>query len=149
MVASLKITSEAFKNNGIIPVKFTCDGENINPSLIISGLPMHTKTLALILEDLDAPNGSLVHWIVWNIPPTNKILQGSVPGVQGTSHFSKRKYHGPCPSSGMHRYAYRVYALDNFLDLDPKAGKKELEEAMKDHLIGMGELLGLYQRKER
>ncbi|MCS6916114.1 MAG: YbhB/YbcL family Raf kinase inhibitor-like protein [Chitinophagales bacterium] len=147
MIASLKIASEAFKHNSFIPSKFTCDGENINPSLIISGLPMHTKTLVLIMEDLDGPKGSVVHWILWNIPPTNKILANSVPGEAGINDFRKRKYQGPCPTSGVHRYAFKVYALDNFLHLDSKATRADLQPLLDDHAIGFGEIIGLYKRR--
>ena len=148
MVASLKITSEAFKTNGFIPSKYTCEGDNINPSLIISGLPMNTKTLVLIVEDPDALKGIFVHWVVWNIPPTNKIIENTIPGEQGMNDFRKHKYAGPCPPSGAHRYMFKIYALDNFLHLDHKLGKTELETAMTKHVIGFGELIGIYKKKK-
>jgi len=148
MIASLRIASEAFKTNGSIPSKFTCEGTNVNPSLIISGLPMATKTLAVILEDPDAPKGVFVHWIVWNIPPTNKILENTIPGEEGMNDFKKKHYAGPCPPAGTHHYHFKVYALDNFLHLDPSSGKAELEAAMDKYIIGFGELIGQYTRKK-
>jgi hypothetical protein len=148
MVASLKIASEAFKSNGAIPSRYTCDGANINPSLIISGLPMATKTLALIVEDPDAPKGVFVHWVVWNIPPTNKILENTRPGEEGVNDFGKNAYSGPCPPNGTHHYHFKIYALDNFLHIDPSRGKSELEVSMAPYVIGFGELIGTYTRKK-
>lgn len=148
MVASLKIASEAFKSNGSIPSRYTCDGANINPSLIISGLPMATKTLALIVEDPDAPEGVFIHWICWNIPPTNKILENTKPGEVGQNDFGKNEYAGPCPPNGLHHYHFKIYALDNFLHLDLSSSKAELEAAMDPYVIGFGELIGTYARRK-
>lgn len=148
MIASLRIASEAFKTNGFIPSKYTCEGANVNPSLIISGLPMATKTLAVIMEDPEAPKGIFVHWVVWNIPPTNKILENTVPGEEGTNDFKKKRYYGPCPPAGTHHYHFKVYALDNFLHLEQTSTKAELEAAMDKYVIGFGELIGQYARKK-
>jgi len=148
MVASLRIASEAFKANSPIPSRFTCDGNNVNPSLIISGLPMATKTLALILEDPDATKGVFVHWVVWNIAPTNKILENTIPGEEGVNDFGKHHYSGPCPPEGMHHYHFKIYALDNFLHLAGNSTKAELEAAMEKYVIGFGELIGQYSRKK-
>ncbi|MEO5675437.1 MAG: YbhB/YbcL family Raf kinase inhibitor-like protein [Chitinophagales bacterium] len=148
MKATLKIGSESFKNQGFIPSKYTCEGENINPALIISGLPMATKTLALIVEDPDAPEGNFVHWVVWNISPTNKIRENIIPGEEGLNDFNNHHYSGPCPPSGTHRYIFKIYALDNFLHLNPKCTKADLEAAMDIHIIGVGELIGQYKKKK-
>lgn len=148
MVASLKIGSEGFSNNGFIPSKYTCEGDNINPPLIISGLPMATKTLALIVEDADAPKGTFVHWVVWNIPPTNKIRENIQPGEAGVNDFGKHNYSGPCPPSGVHRYYFKIYALDNFLHLEPTCTKADLEAAMSKYVIGFGELIAQYKKKK-
>ena len=148
MTASLKIGSEGFASNGFIPSKYTCEGENVNPTLIISGLPMATKTLALIMEDPDAPKGTFVHWVVWNIPPTNKIRENVIPGEEGLNDFRKHHYSGPCPPSGVHRYIFKIYALDNFLHLDGNATRADLEATMSKHIIGHGELVGQYKKKK-
>lgn len=109
---------------------------------------MATKTLALVMEDPDSPQGVFVHWVVWNIPPTNKILENTSPGEAGTNDFGDKEYSGPCPPSGLHHYHFKVYALDNFLHLDPKCGKADLEQAMDPYIIGFGELVGTYSRKK-
>jgi len=143
----LTITSPAFKSNKSIPPKYTCDGDDVNPPLNIEGTPKETKSLALIVDDPDASKGTWDHWIVWNIPPTNKIQENSVPGTEGLNDFRKHSYGGPCPPSGTHRYFFKVYALDTKLDLDPNSRKKDIEKAMKDHILAKGELVGLYSRR--
>ncbi len=146
----MRITSQAFKANAGIPPKYTCDGENINPPLRIEGVPEGAKSLALILDDPDAPHGDWVHWVVWNINPrTTEIKEGSAPegAVQGTTDFKKRSYGGPCPPSGTHRYFFRLYALDTTLDLGPRSGKKEVEKAMRGHVISQAELMARYEKK--
>ena len=143
----LTITSPAFESNKSIPSKYTCDGNNVNPTLNIEGIPKETKSLVLIVDDPDAPMGTWDHWIVWNIPPTNKIEENSVPGIEGLNDFRKRSYGGPCPPSGTHRYFFKVYALDTKLDLNPNSRKKDVEKAMKDHILAKGELVGLYSRR--
>src|SRR5215470_7714024 len=142
--ARMKITSSAFQQGGNIPTKFTCDGENMSPPLQITGVPAEAKSLALIADDPDAPGGLFTHWLVWNIPPqTNSIAEGSAPkGVQGTNDFGKSGYGAPCPPSGMHRYYFRVFALDRELDLRSGAKRSELDAAMKGHIIAQGELIG-------
>jgi len=143
----LTITSPAFENNKLIPSKYTCDGDNVNPPLNIEGIPEETKSLVLIVDDPDAPMGTWDHWIVWNIPPTNKIEENSIPGTEGLNDFRKHSYGGPCPPSRTHRYFFKVYALDTKLDLDPNSRKKDVEKAMKDHILAKGELVGLYRRR--
>ena len=143
----MKLESPEFENNGFIPKKFTCDGEDINPGLIIEDIPEGTKRLALIVEDPDAPMGTWVHWIVFNIHVTDIIEENSVPGTQGTNDFRKLEYGGPCPPSGTHRYFFKLYALDEKLhNIEGGCKKKELEEAMEGHILATAELIGLYER---
>ena len=147
MVHSLKITCEVFRNNGNIPSRYTCDGENINPALIISNLPLKTKSLVVIMENQEAPKGVFTHWLAWNMPPTNKIGENHPIREIGINDFRKRGYSGPCPPVGTHRYHYKVWALDNFLHLNTKSRRAELELAMTKHIVGFGEVVGFYQRK--
>jgi Raf kinase inhibitor-like YbhB/YbcL family protein len=142
----VKVTSPAFEHNQAIPEKYTCDGENVNPPLKIQDLPKETQSLAVIVDDPDAPSGIWTHWIVWNIPPTNEIQEDSVPGVEGNNDFDLSIYGGPCPASGEHRYFFRVFALNGRLSLDRKASKQELENAIQDRLIDSGVLVGKYKR---
>jgi Raf kinase inhibitor-like YbhB/YbcL family protein len=148
--ARMKITSSAFQQGGNIPTKFTCDGEDMSPPLQITGVPAEAKSLALVADDPDAPGGLFTHWLIWNIPPqTNSIAEGSAPkGVQGTNDFGKSGYGAPCPPSGMHRYFFKVFALDRELDLRSGAKRSQLDAAMKGHVIAQGELIGRYGRKK-
>jgi Raf kinase inhibitor-like YbhB/YbcL family protein len=114
---ALKVTSSVFKPNGYIPVKYTCKGEDINPPLDISGIPAHAKCLALIIDDPDAPDGTWLHWMVWNVPVTHHLMEDDIPGQQGRNDFGRNTYGGPCPPSGIHRYFFKVFALDEILDL--------------------------------
>lgn len=143
----LKITSPAFQHNGLIPSKYTCDGENINPALQIEGIPEGTPTLALTMDDPDAPMGTWDHWIVWNIPPSNLIKENSVPGIEGLNTSRTHSYGGPCPPSGTHRYFFKVYALDTKLTLNPSSTKRDLEKAMQGHILAKGEIMGKYARR--
>jgi len=146
-VKILLITSDAFENNGFIPSKFTCDGDDINPALKIEGIPEGTQSLVLIVDDPDAPMGTWDHWVVWNIPLVEKIEESSVPGTEGFNDFGRHSYGGPCPPSGTHRYFFKVYALDTKLVLGPNSRKKDVERAMKSHLLAGGEIVGLYKRR--
>ncbi len=143
----LTVTSPAFENNKLIPSKYTCDGDDVNPTLVIKEIPEETKSLVLIVADPDAPMGTWDHWIVWNIPPTDKIEEDTVPGTEGLNDFRKHSYGGPCPPSGTHRYFFKVYALDTKLNLDSNSRKRDVEKAMKDHILAQGELVGLYSRR--
>jgi len=146
----MEITSPAFKNNGNIPAKYTCDGENINPLLEFKNIPQDTKSLALIVDDPDAPAKTWVHWVVWNIDPgTTRIPENAKIGdaVEGITDFGKPGYGGPCPPSGTHRYFFKLFALDTELDLDPSSGARDLANAMEGHIIESAELIGLYARK--
>jgi len=142
----LAVSSPAFENNKLIPSKYTCDGDNVNPPLTVKGVSEETKSLVLIVDDPDAPMGTWDHWIVWNIPPTNKIEENTVPGTEGVNDSRKHSYGGPCPPWGTHRYFFKVYALDTKLDLNSNSRKKDVEKAMQDHILAKGELIGLYRR---
>jgi len=142
----MKITSPDFDNNKKIPARFTGDGENINPNLDISEIPENTKSLVLIIDDPDAPSGTWVHWVVFNIPPaTARISENSIPGIQGKNSWGKNEYGGPMPPSGTHRYFFKIYALDIELGLDENIDKNGIEEAMENHILDKAELIGLYR----
>jgi len=145
----IKITSSAFIDAGDIPKKYTCDGENINPPLAISGLPNNAKSLVLIVDDPDAPSGVWTHWLVWNInPQTKEIKENSLSedAVLGTNDFGQTNYGSPCPPSGTHRYFFKIYAIDTILELSQGAKRPQLEQAMTSHIMDKGELIGKYLR---
>jgi Raf kinase inhibitor-like YbhB/YbcL family protein len=145
-----KISSPAFENNAFIPEKFTCVGKDVNPPLMIEKIPQGTKSIALIVDDVDAPRGIWVHWVLWNIPQgTKEIKENSVPegAKQGLNDFRKRQYNGPCPPPGIHRYYFKIYALDVVLNLEPDTTKTDLEKAMKGHIIGQSYIIGLFKRR--
>lgn len=144
----MKLTSPEFGNNGSIPSKFTCEGEDVSPELIADDIPQDAGSLALIVDDPDAPMGTWVHWVVYDMPVISKIDEGAVPGKQGINDFGKKDYGGPCPPSGTHRYFFKIYALDRKLDLDEGIDKKALEKAMDGHILAQAELVGLYQREK-
>jgi Raf kinase inhibitor-like YbhB/YbcL family protein len=148
--AKMKITSSAFQDGANIPSKFTCDGADTSPPLQIADIPSQAKSLALIVDDPDAPGGLFTHWTVWNIPPqTGAVGEGSAPkGVQGTNDFGKSGYGGPCPPSGTHRYYFKIFALDRALDLPFGAKRGQVDGALKGHVIAQGELMGRYSRKK-
>ncbi|MDE2025681.1 MAG: YbhB/YbcL family Raf kinase inhibitor-like protein [Patescibacteria group bacterium] len=145
----MHLTSSVFVNNGTIPSKYTCDGENVNPPLAIEDVPVTAKSLALIVDDPDAPMGTWVHWVAFNIPPTLQTIQeNSIPsGVQSETSFGKLGYGGPCPPSGVHHYHFKLYALDTMLSLDQSAKKSDVVHAMQEHILAQTELVGLYSRK--
>ena len=148
--SSIPITSPSFQAGGDIPAKFTCNGTNVSPELQISSVPNEAKSLVLIVDDPDAPRGLFTHWIVWNIDPkTTRVAENGAPavGVQGTNDFDKRNYGGPCPPSGTHRYFFKIFALDNTLDLKQGAKRREVDAAMKGHVIAQGQLMGKYSKK--
>jgi Raf kinase inhibitor-like YbhB/YbcL family protein len=145
-----KISSPAFENNAFISEKFTCVGKDVNPPLMIEKIPQGTKSIALIVDDVDAPGGIWVHWVLWNIPQgTKEIKENSVPegAKQGLNDFRKRQYNGPCPPPGIHRYYFKIYALDVVLNLEPDTTKANLEKAMKGHIIGQSYIIGLFKRR--
>ena len=146
-----------FHNGEYIPVEFTCDGEDVNPPIFIGHIDPNAKSLAIIVDDPDAPMGTFTHWIAWDIPPLGEIPKGvpregvveaPIRMVQGRNDFGRIGYGGPCPPRGRpHHYHFRVYALDTELDLPAGASRKDLERAMEGHIIQEGELVGLYERK--
>ena len=144
----LIVTSSAFQSNQRIPVKYTGEGEDINPPLSIDGIPKGTKSLALIMDDPDAPSGTFDHWVVWNIPPSqNKIDENTVPGIQGLNSGQQPGYTGPYPPRGKpHRYVFQIYALDLELKLAPNSTKKDLKKAIDGHILAEGKLIGLFSR---
>ncbi len=142
----LGISSTAFQAKGKIPSRYTCEGEDINPPLDIENIPPKAKSLAVIMEDPDAPGGTWTHWVVWNIPITHHIKENEVPGEQGMNDFRRLGYGGPCPPSGNHRYFFKVYALDDLLQLPEGACKRDLEEGLRYHIIAYGELVGNYKK---
>jgi Raf kinase inhibitor-like YbhB/YbcL family protein len=145
--STLTVSSPSFKHNEQIPSKYTCDGINVNPALLIGSIPPKTKSLALIMDDPDAPNGTFDHWLLWNIPAKDKkVEENNAPGIQGKNGKGENGYAGPCPPSGTHHYHFKIYALDSKLDLEAGSDKQELEKAMKDHILGFGELIGTYKR---
>ena len=149
-MSELMISSTSFGNKGNIPERHTCDGKDLNPPLSIGQVPAGAKSLALIVDDPDAPMGTWVHWVLWNIDPNiSAIKEDSVPkgAIQGLNDFRKHSYGGPCPPSGTHRYFFKIYALDAMLSLSPNSGKAELEKAMKGHILSRAEIIGLYKRK--
>jgi len=149
--AKMKITSSAFQEGGNIPSKFTCDGADVNPALRFEGAPAEAKSLALIVDDPDAPSGLFTHWLAWNIDPkTTDVAENSAPAkaVQGTNDFPKTGYGGPCPPSGTHRYFFKIFALDQMLDLKTGAKRAEVDAAMRGHVTAQGELMGRYSRQK-
>lgn len=147
---TMNITSPAFKNNETLPKKHTCDGENINPPLLISDIPENAKSLMLIFEDPDAPSDTFYHWLVWNISPiTTEIPENSIPkdATQGTNSGRTVGYYPPCPPSGTHRYTFKIFALDSELDLPSSTTAKTLYEKTKNSIIDQAEIIGLYSRK--
>ncbi len=150
-MGDLKISSTAFSNNGNIPSKYTCDGSDINPPLLIEDVPQGAKSLVLITDDPDAPMGTWVHWVVWNISPQTRVIKenDTPPGASsGLNDFRKKSYGGPCPPSGTHRYFFKLYALDTALDLPAGAKKADVEKAMKGHIISRTQVIGLYKRQK-
>jgi len=153
--AAMQITSPAFANAETIPDRFTCKGADVSPAVAWEGLPAGTISLALIFDDPDAPMGTWVHWIAYDIPAGRKGLPENVPGsrneiagggLQGTNSWGRIGYGGPCPPSGTHRYYFRLYALDTMLGLQPGATKSQVAAALEGHVLGEAELMGRYSR---
>lgn len=146
----MELRSPKFRNGNPIPPQYTCDGIDINPPLTITGIPEGTRSLALIVDDPDAPMGTWVHWVVWNIPPDIEMIKEDfvMEGiVEGVTSFGKSGWGGPCPPGGTHRYYFRLFALDTMLDLPGTASRSQLEKAMGDHIIKQTELFGTYTRE--
>jgi len=151
----IKITSSAFADGGLIPSTYTCDGADISPPLQWDVAPEGTESIALICDDPDAPMGTWVHWVLFNLPAQTKELAENVSpdetlpngARQGISDFGRIGYGGPCPPSGTHRYFFKIYALDMALDLQPGANKRQLLKTMEGHILGQGQLIGKYKRR--
>jgi len=149
-MTTIAFSSPAFHGGEAIPAKYTCDGADASPPLAIGPVPMGTASLALIMDDPDAPVGTWVHWVMWNIPPqTREIHENSVPAgaSQGRNDWHRIGYGGPCPPSGAHRYFFKLYALDIPLHLSAATIKADLERAMQGHILGKGELMGTYRKR--
>jgi hypothetical protein len=145
--SGLTVKSSSFSNNGMIPVKYTCQGEQLSPPLNISDVPAVAKSLALILHDPDAPmKGGFTHWVVWNLPTDGNLPENFKGADQGLNGAKKTGYIGMCPPSGTHHYHFMVYALDTRLNIDKNTNKAGLEKAMSGHIVAQGELVGLYQK---
>ncbi len=150
----MRLSSSAFEDGGYIPPKYTCDGEDVSIPLEFDDIPEEAQSLALIMDDPDAPGGTFVHWIVYNIPPMPGVLPEAVPnepylseGIrQGVNSFGKIGYGGPCPPGGAHRYMFKLYAVDMPFDLEAGLSKHELLSAMDGHLISGAGLMGIYER---
>ena len=151
----IKLSSTVFQDNGLIPPKYTCDGENVSPPLAWSGVPANAKSIALIVDDPDAPAKTWVHWVLFDLPVSTSEIpeavqpQPSLPsgGKHGNNDFNKLGYGGPCPPSGTHRYFFKIYALDVETGLQPGVTKDELLSAMEGHVLKQGELMGRYKRR--
>ena len=157
--SAMRLTSTAFEPGGRIPVRHTCDGEDFSPALAWSGVPEGTASLALIMDDPDAPPGTWVHWVLYDLPAAEAGLAEGLPksasldgggthgACWGVSSFSRVGYFGPCPPPGKpHRYSFRLYAVDEVLDLPPDQDRDHVEQAMKSHVLAEAELAGLYGR---
>lgn len=149
----MKIISRAFENESLIPSKYTCDGENINPPLEFLDVPEKTQSLVLLMEDPDVPkhiraDGMWDHWIVFNIPPNIKYISenSTPPGIVGLSTSKNSKYGGPCPPDREHRYFFKLFALDTMLELKNSSSKQDVLDALKGHVIQEAELIGKYKR---
>lgn len=151
----IMLSSPAFEHEGPIPPKYTCDGENISPPLSWEGVPEGAESLALIVDDPDAPLITFVHWVLYNLEPGITELpegaaarsEGSAFGMQGVNGFRNAGYGGPCPpGENPHRYFFKLYALDTTLDLEAGATKAQLEDAMQGHILAQGQLVGAYGR---
>lgn len=148
-MGEMKVTSPSFADGGWIPDKYACRGENISPRLDVSGIPDNAKSLVLIVDDPDAPMKIWAHWVVFNIPPVSLIPEGGLlqGSIEGVNDFGTHEYGGPCPPYGIHRYFFKVYALNTTLDLGDDATKQDVEAAMKGHILAQADLVGQYEKK--
>jgi Raf kinase inhibitor-like YbhB/YbcL family protein len=148
-MADFRLTSTAFEGGGAIPRRHTCEGEDSSPPLAWSGTPEGTRSLALVMDDPDAPGRTFLHWLAWGLDPASGGLEeGEAAPVEGTNDFGSTGYRGPCPppGHGPHRYFFRLHALDASVDVPASADRDELESALQDHLLGSAELMGTYER---
>ena len=145
----IQITSTTFEDGGTIPVRYTCDGEDLSPPLVWTGLPVGTQSLALVVDDPDAPVGTWVHWVLFDLPAGTSSLPENVSGLgtDGLNSWRRLGYDGPCPPPGSpHRYFFKLYALDSGLGLKEGAAKADIEKAMQGHILAQGQLVGRYNR---
>ncbi len=146
----ISLTSPVFNHTGLIPLRYTCDGSDSSPALVIANVPANTRSLALVVDDPDSPTKNFVHWLVWNIKPVDQIIEeGKVPegAVQGKNSFGKVGYGGPCPQSGTHRYFFKLLALDvSDLNLPIGASINDFNKAAEGHVLDYAVLIGLYSR---
>jgi Raf kinase inhibitor-like YbhB/YbcL family protein len=153
---TITLTSPAFAAGESIPARYTCDGDNVSPPLQWQGVPAGTQSLALILDDPDAPSGTFVHWVIYDLPPDLRSLPEAVPtvdnppqgGTNGKNGANATGYTGPCPPTGTHRYFFRLYALDSKSDGAAGMKKDQLSQAMEGHILAQGELMGTYARSK-
>jgi Raf kinase inhibitor-like YbhB/YbcL family protein len=143
----MKLRSSAFGHNEPIPRKYTCQGDDVSPELIVEDVPAGAQSLVLIVDDPDAPGKTFDHWVVYDIPVISRIEEGSIPGTQGVNDFRRGDYGGPCPPSGTHRYFFKLYALDETLGLPEGLGKGDVQNAMQSHILAEAELIGLYEKR--
>ena len=153
---TMKLTSMIFENGGKLPIKYSCDHDNISPDLAWEEVPIGTKSFAIIADDPDAPAGVFTHWIIYNIPPEIRSLPERMPdsaklesgALQGRNDFRKIGYGGPCPPTGHgpHHYHFKLYALNRMLDLEAGVSREQLEETMKGHMLGWTQIIALYER---
>lgn len=154
---SFAVSTDAFVDQGSIPTKFTCDGQDVSPHLMWQNIPAGTKSLVLIMDDPDAPGRTFVHWIVYDMPATQNELKENTPKTetlaggakQGINDFPRAGYGGPCPprGHGVHRYYFKLYAVSKKLELAPKASVEEVKAAMEGHIIAQTQIMGRYSRK--
>ena len=152
---ALQLSCSAFSEGGTIPKQYTCSGEDISPPLSWIGIPANAKSMALVVDDPDAPAGTWVHWVLYNIPAEVTSLPAGIPkiatvpntGTQGSNDFRRIGYGGPCPPPGKsHRYYFKLYALDTTLNLNPGTTKVAVERALQGHILAQGQLMGKYGR---
>jgi Raf kinase inhibitor-like YbhB/YbcL family protein len=154
-ITQIRVTSTAFDDGGMIPPRYTCDGDDISPPLRWDAAPDGTRSIALIADDPDAPMGTFVHWVLYGLPPDVRELPEGLPddetlsngAKQGTTGFGRIGYGGPCPPSGTHRYYFKVYALNVQIDLRAGESKASLLKAMDGHILAQGQVMGKYKRR--
>lgn len=143
-IKTLKLEGDLFLDEGLLPFKYSCEGDNINPGLWIKNLPENAVSMALIMEDLDAPIKPWIHWVVWNIPVTHHIAENTKRGSAGRNDFNKKKYNGPCQIKGIHHFVFKVYVLDSLLNLNTQSNAYDLTKVMSGHILAYGELTCTY-----
>ncbi len=140
----MKVTSPAFSDSDMLPARFSCYGENINPPLVIDHIPAEAQTLAIIMTGTYDGRQEWAHWLAWNIPPVTHIAENRQMEMEGINYFSRHGYDGPCPAGGLHTYDFKVYALDDRLQLPSAVTKSELERAISDHILAFGYISCFY-----